>query len=391
MIKQYNDLFRIALRHTFYADGIAKDVLLAPTPATLRLMERYDLRWGQDAGGYVLVFGREATNPPRLSWLGEPVALRFFLRSQHPYFLNITKLSFFQPGRQALYFDNLRASGASGQPSPLGANATAGDADLLPVYQDLFEYVTPDGHILSLRDARNRVLATAAEAEQAVSGDNISNSPGKETLGLPERRQPVWAPLDDAAGPNRFRINLNEFPPGKYGLETGPGQIHWFYYGGQELRPADLGVVDLYLGTASVSMVAPPPANGGTPAPVRQFQIAFEARATRWRYFLINRNRLAFDHIEVNDGKAALGFQVMESRPLPGGVETAIPLLSDAAFPLQERPELKYKLKLSKNNGNGASNGIPITLDLPSPDWRRITPEGRGESQQVYSDMYIYL
>ncbi|MCK6690875.1 MAG: hypothetical protein L6Q97_02105 [Thermoanaerobaculia bacterium] len=389
MIKQYNDLFRLAPRHSFYADGKARDLVLAPAPATLRLMERYDLRWGQDENGYVLVYGRESSNPPRLSWLGEPLALRFFLRSKHPYFLNITDVPFYQPGKQILYFDNLRAAAAA-QPFALSSSAITGGADLLPVYPSGFEFEPSGGNILSLRDARNRVLAAAAEVESAAAGAEQTNA-APDTFMPPERHEPVWAPLPNTAVQGRFRINLSGLPPGKYGLETAPDQVSWFFFGGQEIRPADLGVADVYIGTASASMVPPPLAAGGLAAPPRQFQIAFEARTTRWRYFLINRNRLAFDQIEVNDGKTALGFQAMESRPLPGGTETAIPLLSDAAFPLRERPEWRYKLKLSKNNGNGAASGIPVTLDLPSPDWRRITPEGRGAEQQVYSDMYIYL
>ncbi len=137
-------------------------------------------------------------------------------------------------------------------------------------------------------------------------------------------------------------------------------------------------------------MVALPPLIATAPHAVKHFQLQFEARATRWRYYVINRSQLDFDRLEVtNVGKEA--FQVDPPRLLKSGTQMAIPVYSEQALPLQERQALKPKLRLIKENVNNGFNGGTTTFDLPTPDGQTITPEEQDNEHSVYSDMYIYL
>jgi hypothetical protein len=72
---------------------------------------------------------------------------------------------------------------------------------------------------------------------------------------------------------------------------------------------------------------------------------------------------------------------------LNGLGQTAVPLLSKHAFPMKEQPFLKIKLRLAPKNGDGGKD-LPTPVDLPTPDWRRIS---QGPNEQVFSDMYVYL
>jgi hypothetical protein len=49
----------------------------------------------------------------------------------------------------------------------------------------------------------------------------------------------------------------------------------------------------------------------------------------------------------------------------------------------------KLKIKLFRKNGSGTANTPFMTVDLPTPDWKRVTQT--AVDQPVFSDMYIYL
>ena len=91
------------------------------------------------------------------------------------------------------------------------------------------------------------------------------------------------------------------------------------------------------------------------------------------------------------DGPQPEGFEKGEPRSLRGPGQTAVPIYFKTPVPLRERTDLKPKLEIFKKNGGNGANGQPLTIQLPTPDWRRITPETQGTEHQVFSDMYVYL
>lgn len=49
----------------------------------------------------------------------------------------------------------------------------------------------------------------------------------------------------------------------------------------------------------------------------------------------------------------------------------------------------KLKIKLFRKNGSGSVDKPFMDIDLPTPDWKRVTQA--AVDQPVFSDMYIYL
>jgi hypothetical protein len=340
-MKKYFPLFRIALLHNFYPAALGKGLVLTPAPATIPLMRRYDLLGRSDGHEYFVFYGREmgstsTLNPPALAYVEKPFGLRFILGIEHPYFFNITALPFPKNALEKLHFHNLRPHIANGQSLSLANGPHAGVEDLLT------------------RD-----------------------------IGL---------------------------------------------------RASDLGAVDIFIGREPNNMIMPPTTDPGDPAPAeQQYHISFEARKTHWRYYVVNLPDPENTEVEVmadckkiektsgaalsdkppvckifgnqpadrpsdckisetDAGRKPLDCKLFEKGDLHkiSGVEqVAMPLFSKHAFPMQEQPLLKIKLRISKKNDPGSgSNGASTTVDLPTPDWRRIS---QGPDEKVFSDMYVYL
>ncbi len=369
MIKHFTELFRISLPHGFYADGRGRDFVLNPSVATQQIMQKHEMRWGEKQGEFIMLYTREADTAPKLAHLDLPEVLRFFIQSTDPYFFNITRIPFFRSDAELLYFDNLNIETDQDLAISLAQAGKVSKNDLLPLRAANFVFEPTTGAILALRDAHNQIL---------VSNDSQSTT------------KPTWIASEQTGRPNTYLLNLQAFSPGKYGLETGADQIWWFYLGDSDRNLHDIGVVDIHLGKETGGMLTLPPRDAAMPYPVKHFQLPFEARATRWRYYVINHSQLDFDRLEVtNVGKEA--FRQGPPRLLWSGNQMAIPVFSEQVLLLQERQALKPKLRLIKENTNNGFNSGTTTIDLPTPDEQTITPEEKDNEDGIYSDMYIYL
>lgn len=155
---------------------------------------------------------------------------------------------------------------------------------------------------------------------------------------------------------------------------------------------SDLGVIDLFVGKDANPLIAPPSTQPDVLRPTSQYALSFAARSTHWRYYIVPRNQQSFDRFEVFDGRTPLEFSEDPPHPLRGTDQVAITLSSKALFVLQERQSMKPRLKMSRQQEHlpGAPEQT-ATFELPTPDWKRLSPERSGESQHVYSDMYFFL
>jgi hypothetical protein len=305
-MKQFAVFFTITLKHTFYVGNIGKDLELEPSPQTALLMRHYDLKWHQNGSVYTLYFGKESTRPAALSLLDGPIMLQFILRSNTPWFYNITEIPFPKNTTQRLQFYNFR------------------------------EAVAPD----------EQGMISLAQAAVVSDDDYIDKDIG--------------------------------------------------------LKPEDLGVVDIHIGRNCKFMLVPPPqVVVSTPPEVTQYQLMFQARETNWRYYIMSRDKpeldfkvaLNLDKITITDSKSLIEEVLLTTedtaRPIKGSSQMAVPISIQTPFPLSEQPQRKLKIKLFRKNGSGTANTPFMDIDLPTPDWKRVTQT--AVDQPVFSDMYIYL
>jgi hypothetical protein len=368
MIRHFVDWFSISLQHSFFADGKCRNMDIIPSKTTVQFMRQYELVGGVQHGVFSMKYAQNENDRTALSQLKTPQVLRFFLQNKDPYFSNFTQIAFFNPSSTILFLNNLNSTQGI-----LSVEASVGDQDLLPVHPARFETESANGVFVSLRDAQNRVLIPTTDQKDPLP----------------------WVLMDSEGQALRIKVNLEGFPPGKYGLEQQDGQIQWFFLQDAERQINYTGVIDLYIGAENSFLKLPIQDNQEVfPTP---FVVAFEARSSTWQYLLINRSKLTFDHLEVfNVEDSSFSFKTME-QPLRN--EEAFLCASEKPLPLKERQNLRPKLRVVKKNESGGFSPDPMVLDLPTPDIKilaRNTSSANGNPSasdefEVYSNMYIYL
>ncbi|KRD10401.1 hypothetical protein ASE21_11900 [Flavobacterium sp. Root901] len=124
-----------------------------------------------------------------------------------------------------------------------------------------------------------------------------------------------------------------------------------------------------------------------------QYKINFEARATQWQYYFINRNAVPLNNPSITE-KGAIQFEGPQQVTIQTGEEALLFTSSSANIPLSEKPKYKFDLinksDTSELNQN-SSKGKIIFKGLPVPDVSRIGILNTDEKSQVTSPIYIYL
>lgn len=160
-----------------------------------------------------------------------------------------------------------------------------------------------------------------------------------------------------------------------------------------EDRPAlpvsAIGYLDVTIGGKQANAIPLPKPVSDEEERVWKYRIHFESRKITWRYYIINRRTQAIRQMELSDGVNPLPFRGGDTVPLRSGHESAVSILLDEAPRLSEAPDMKPMLIVKEDTESGAER--ILKFQLPTPDYRRITPEGHGENQRTYADMYFYL
>lgn len=123
------------------------------------------------------------------------------------------------------------------------------------------------------------------------------------------------------------------------------------------------------------------------------FLIKYESRATRWNYYIINRNAVSLDNPKIS-GRDDVAFEGPTNTTLENGQEALKFTTGDQFLPMSETPV--YKFKLINENSNAAKtlnrpSGKLIMDGLPNPSPQRISIEKNAEKSIASSDMYVYV
>lgn len=363
------------LLHDFYVGRLGKGLTLEPTPETSGLMRRYDLLLRKEGNTYLVLYGRETWKPSSLAQMEAALGLRFVLKSENPYFLNITEIPFLNWAEERLYFHNLRLP--QNAAFFLSQKPTVGAADLAPPARlpcDLARGLSNLPLTLAAQDAPKPVLTLGL----------------KDAPPMPDPQE-ASKPLVSVGGED-VPLALAWRSPPKPILETEPTEspptlCAWANFG---VSPSDLGVVDVYIGRAG--MMLRPPVGTAVLEQVPTYQLHFQARATRWRYHLINQEGPLPEVTQVlANGKDILALEDEGQRVLAATGQTARVFSLKEAMALDERPTQRLKLQYSLPSDGTRPNGSKGFLDLPTPDERKISPQMETTELLVFSDVFVYL
>ena len=126
-----------------------------------------------------------------------------------------------------------------------------------------------------------------------------------------------------------------------------------------------------------------------------QFNICFKARATQWRYFIINKSLVQLSSPAIS-GKTGIDFTGPENITLETGQQAMLFSSDNTLIPLSERPMHRFDLvnKPSGSTGSSfakASAPKVIFKGLPNPDPSRFGLIEIDKVNQVSSPMYVYV
>jgi hypothetical protein len=123
------------------------------------------------------------------------------------------------------------------------------------------------------------------------------------------------------------------------------------------------------------------------------FLIAFKARATYWRYYIINSSQINLSHPKIK-GNPEVSFNSPQHVTVENG-QHALEFTTRKALKLSEAPNYKFSLfngSLETNpSGEDSVTSDLIFSGLPSPNPANLKFAVENGIQKVFSLMYLYI
>ncbi len=354
----YRPLFQIRPVHTFFSESATSEAFtFEPTPTTQRLLEDLGLLFRSEPAGGSL-FGEivPLSDPATLlrPFGSDSLRFQFLLRPLDTTLLNISDLPDYRPGREVLYFSNLRNDQENGRLylSDSVANARVGDPVRLVTR-------TTWTHDLGAPADSVTVTITNQFGSQVASADFSFEGPVDQLRIGPE--------LSEDLG------------PGFYEVSDDLGGSENLFYDPQISGRDAVGIVEVFINTSQLtpdqSDQVPGPyrfLNGDEVIPIGPYHVEFEARTTTWRYIVIKKyesNDIALADLQVS-ADFAFSKDTQSDRAIFTSTTTVQLAKTAQAVTLE-------------NNGESV-------MDLPSPSQATPLQEGAAPGQYV-SEMYIYV
>lgn len=239
MTTAYDILFRLTFRHSYYADGLCRDLALRPTPSTLKRLQRYGLQFrATETGGMVIAEVQRGSDPPALvrSLPPEEARFSFLLLLNNPHFFTFTQFqnppSNLPPrmGQEVLYLSNLYLPAPSGDERPL--------SDQVP------STALPYPGLLG-----RSILNLAYPSPTTQSAPTLQDVLGNAYHDMPRIASPEAV--------DQLQVDLRQIPrmqAGRYQVTaSGPNLDVPFYYEPELEGQAVMGIVDLFNDTTSLT------------------------------------------------------------------------------------------------------------------------------------------
>ncbi|PZX49883.1 hypothetical protein [Algoriphagus chordae] len=371
----YTRLGEVALRHDFYRDGLAKDILLMPTQETAHLMKNGKILFRETPGGIVLLYRAEEDELTPLTPLALPQSFFFFFKPENAAsFLQITDLDTgseeFQAGKVPFF-----------QNSPAAASTDSENPEELS-YQ-LLDGLRPKTFSLEL--SLNPIPSSVRIKVRNAPGEVVS--PGKDSAGTP--LPDGYEVNPDDHGKFKFIFNFNGKKEGVYTFtlrNTADTEDLWSkkYWLGETQTDQPFGIVELRY------EAAPNHLYGNK----EYYQLSFNRKESLWTYYVVNGNNkvdLISSQLQIqdqgNEGTVPYGsyaFDQIGDSPNAdikiNNLETVI-FQSQVKIPYFEVPKLNFQLRKTPENQ-------VLIPNLPNPSRSAPTKQSGGE---VNSEIYVFI
>ncbi|WP_339869876.1 hypothetical protein [uncultured Algoriphagus sp.] len=371
----YTRLGEVALRHDFYRDGLAKDLILMPSAETAHLMKNGKILFRKTPGGIVLLYRAEDDETTPLTPLALPQSFFFFFKPENAgAFLQVTDLDNgseeFQAGKIP-FFQNIpaNASTASENPEELSYQLLDGLRPKAFSMQLTLDPI-PGSVLIKVRNAAGEVV-----------------SAGKDSVGNPLPDGYEINP--DENGLFRILFDLKGKKEGVYTFtlrNSGDTDDLWSkkYWLGESASGQPFGLIELRY------QAAPNHLYGA----MEYYQVSFSRKESRWTYFVVNGNNkidLVATQLQIQDqgnvGSVPYGsyaFDQIGASPNAdikiNNLETVV-FRSQSKIPYFEIPKLNFQLRRTPGNQI-------LIPNLPNPSRSAPTKQSGGEAN---SEIYVFI
>jgi hypothetical protein len=354
----FQSLFSLQFRHSYFADGQARNLTLVPSAETALLLKGRELLL---RGNTVVARTNTQVEPNRPHHpLGRTDRLVFFLSMRDARFFNYTDYAVVT--NRIYRFTN---AGRKGSPDNLhlSQEAEVSSADLVDLRPSSFRFKLPAGTgKVSVRDVWG----------QTVQGDRLVTPQSEEYVG----------------------IQLQDEPSGTYSLwaEGGTAPLLTFFKDDAAVSSTPAGVIELLCDIQSEGdspygfvQFGKDEQNGHLPAEAPTFSLQFKARSTRWRYLVVEKYTRQPHRYQIATTPSGVEFVALQPELLPDG-STALPLESATPLLLQERPSLKLNLQAEDPQANTGPVSRIAMLPFPGIDLLK-----GSETTGFTSEIFVYV
>ncbi len=381
MIISFDILFRVRLRHSFYADGAARHLMVLPTAETLRLIDNNKLLFRITESGFLVAAESVDAGPAGSDTSGsnttdgdatdngatgadngqrterklrralpDGARFRFHLVSTSTRFSSITNLPLTDDEPGAMLLGNRNGS-TDDEALLLHPSQFAGmESNSFAILKDnALKYTVSDQTIpgtATVRTAQGRVLLTQ------------TTDPQDDTL--------------------YFSFDMTGFPSDFYTLWFGNKAINTWYHAAERYPGMLLAVVEIDPGSGAA--VTHRMFDGQQIMKQPEYEIRFQNRSTFWRYHIRNRSGVNLNNPVIL--AAPYSFSKKNDDELP---EDALLFESEQAIPLQEAGISNISLRRQ----TGAATHLVLDT-LPNPGTRFAEPDP-VDHNKLYSDIFITL
>jgi hypothetical protein len=343
----YLSLFSVSLQHSYFAQGVASALALAPGPASAATLLNYGMRFRPAPGGGAVYYGDQA----RLAGYASAAPLVFYVTNSDPALLNYTAIASggLDLAGAIFYFDNLAGGGALGP-------ALADSA--LPWLTGLATIALP---------------APVTSAGLSV----------KDHL----RGEVLWQGQSPPAPASVVTLDLRALPPGRYQLAVNGSAVQDFFLG-EGGKP--FAAIALYPGGALQCAYLPAGAAAfdadGQPCGAA-YTLALQARQTLWRYIVFEdpRQGQSLDGWTVLGQGGATRIEFACTPPAQAGQPWTY--TSPQPLALAQTPgAMSFSLQPGPSAGHASA-----AVRLPYAQGTLLVLPDASSPQGGFSDIYVYL